>query len=59
LKTWRHVRPKTNGHDLQSRGLLPGPRYQQILQRLRDAWLDEEVKSVNEELKLLEELTKR
>jgi tRNA nucleotidyltransferase (CCA-adding enzyme) len=58
LKTWRHVKPKTNGHDLQKRGLIPGPRFQQILQRLRDAWLDEEVKSVNEELKLLDELTR-
>ena len=58
LETWRYIRPKTNGHDLQKRGLKPGPHYQQILQNLRDAWLDEEVKTVNEELKLLENLTK-
>ena len=45
LETWRHVKPKTNGHDLMKRGLPPGPRYQQILQRLREAWLDGEVKT--------------
>ena len=58
LETWRHVKPKTNGHDLMKRGLPPGPRYQKVLQRLRDAWLDEEVKTENEELRLLDKLTK-
>ncbi len=58
LDTWRHVKPKTNGHDLIKRGLTPGPRYQEILKRLREAWLDEEVKTENEEMKLLDRLTK-
>ena len=58
LETWRHVKPKTNGHDLKKRGLLPGPRYQQVLQRLREAWLDEEVNTNSEEMKLLDELIK-
>jgi tRNA nucleotidyltransferase (CCA-adding enzyme) len=58
LETWRHVKPKTNGHDLKKRGLTPGPCYQQILQRLRDAWLDGKVKTENEELKLLDTLTR-
>jgi tRNA nucleotidyltransferase (CCA-adding enzyme) len=58
LETWRHVKPKTNGHKLMKLGLLPGPRYQQILQRLRNAWLDEEVKTEGEEIKLLDTLTK-
>ena len=58
LETWRHVKPKTNGHDLKKRGLPPGPRYQQALQRLRQAWLDEEVKSEKEEMELLDKLTK-
>ncbi|MDP2993619.1 MAG: hypothetical protein Q8N46_00690, partial [Anaerolineales bacterium] len=35
LKTWRHVKPKTTGHDLKKRGLPPGPVYQSILHRLR------------------------
>jgi len=50
IETWRHVKPKTNGHVLKKRGLLPGPRYKQILQRLREAWLDGEVKTVSEEI---------
>ena len=58
LETWRHVKPKTNGHDLIKRGLPAGPRFQQVLLRLREAWLDEEVKTENEELILLEKLTK-
>jgi len=58
LETWRHVKPKTNGHDLMKRGLPQGPRYQQVLQRLREAWLDEEVRSDDEEMELLDKLTK-
>jgi tRNA nucleotidyltransferase (CCA-adding enzyme) len=56
LETWRHVKPKTNGHDLKKRGLRPGPRFQQILTRLRQAWLDGEVKTEIEEMELLDTL---
>lgn len=58
LETWRHVRPKTTGHDLKERGLSPGPAYKSILQRLRAAWLDGEVSTVEEELSLLDKLIK-
>jgi tRNA nucleotidyltransferase (CCA-adding enzyme) len=58
LESWRHIKPKTNGHDLKRRGLPPGPRYQKILQRLREAWLDGEVSSKSEEMELLDKLTK-
>jgi tRNA nucleotidyltransferase (CCA-adding enzyme) len=58
LETWRTVKSKTNGHDLKKRGLVPGPRYQQILFRLRQAWLDGEVHTESEELKLLDKLIK-
>jgi tRNA nucleotidyltransferase (CCA-adding enzyme) len=58
LETWRHVKPKTNGHDLKKRGLPPGPRYQQVLFRLRQAWLDGEVETEREEVKLLDKLIK-
>jgi tRNA nucleotidyltransferase (CCA-adding enzyme) len=58
LETWRRIKPKTNGHDLIKLGLLQGPRYQQILQRLREAWLDGEVKTESEEMKLLAILVK-
>jgi hypothetical protein len=42
--------------DLQETGLEPGPRYSEILYRLRDAWLDGEITSKKEEKALLEEL---
>jgi tRNA nucleotidyltransferase (CCA-adding enzyme) len=54
LEHWRHVKPKTNGHDLKKRGLLPGPRYHQILSRLRQAWLDGEVGTEQAENELLD-----
>lgn len=56
LGEWRHIRPKTTGHDLKERDLPPGPEYQNILRRLRAAWLDGEVKSEKEEYTLLEQL---
>jgi tRNA nucleotidyltransferase (CCA-adding enzyme) len=58
LETWRHVKPKTNGHDLKKRGLPPGPHYQRILFRLRQAWLDGEVRTEEEEVDLLDKLLK-
>jgi len=59
LAKWRHVRPTLGGDDLQERGLKPGPRYREILTRLRAAWLDEEIKTPEEEKLLLERLLKR
>ena len=59
LEAWRHVKPKTTGHDLKKRGLPPGPAYKSILQRLRAAWLDGEVKTGDEELALLDKLIKK
>jgi tRNA nucleotidyltransferase (CCA-adding enzyme) len=55
-RTWRHVRPKTNGDHLRRRGLKPGPAYKKILNRLRAAWLDGELYSAKQENSLLEEL---
>lgn len=56
LSEWRHVKPKTTGHDLKKRGLKPGPNYAELLRRLRAAWLDGEVKTEEEEEKLLSNL---
>ncbi len=56
---WRHVRPHTTGHDLRALGVPPGPRYKQILQTLRAAWLDGEVGSPEEEKALLQRLVER
>ena len=54
---WRRVRPATTGDDLRARGLRPGPEYARILGRLRDAWLDGEIRSAEDEAALLARLT--
>jgi tRNA nucleotidyltransferase (CCA-adding enzyme) len=56
LGKWRHIKPRTTGHDLKQLGLPPGPKYQHILRELRDAWLDGVIKSEKEESALLERL---
>ena len=57
LAEWRHIRPRTRGEDLRARGIPPGPRYRQILDALRNAWLDGEITSEAEEAALLDALT--
>ena len=56
LMEWRHIKPRTTGNDLKGLGLDPSPKYQAILQKLRNAWLDGEVKSIKEEKFLLEKI---
>lgn len=56
LSTWRHLRPKTTGHDLKRLGLREGPQYQQILWKLRAAWLDGRVATEQDEQRLLQAL---
>ena len=56
LSIWRHVKPRTTGHDLKAKGLLPGPRFSEILIRLRSAWLDGEVNNESQEKELLAKL---
>ena len=53
---WQNIQPVTDGHALRKRGLSPGPRYRQVLDALRLAWLDGEVQTVEEEQALLEKL---
>jgi tRNA nucleotidyltransferase (CCA-adding enzyme) len=57
-KEWNKITPITNGDDLKARGLPPGQVYQKILQRLRTAWLDGEIKYPEEEKALLDKLIK-
>ena len=56
LSRWRHVAPRTDGHTLKELGLSPSPVYKEILHRIRDAWLDGEIKSEKEEGQLLHRL---
>jgi tRNA nucleotidyltransferase (CCA-adding enzyme) len=56
LVNWRHVKPRTSGSDLKNRGLKPGPAYQVILRHLRNAWLDGEITSHEQEMEFLSKL---
>jgi tRNA nucleotidyltransferase (CCA-adding enzyme) len=56
LTEWWHVKPRTTGHDLKERGIPPGPKYNEILRRLRAAWLDGEIETEEEEIQLLDTL---
>jgi len=56
IREWSSVQPKTTGDDLREMGLHPSPAYGRILTALRDAWLDGEVKTQEEEQALLETL---
>ena len=49
ISMWRYVKPHISGDDLKERGIEPGPRYAVLLRQLRNAWLDGEVKTEEEE----------
>ena len=53
---WQKISPSIDGHDLRKRGLPPGPAYREILNTLRNAWLDSKITTTEEEQKLLERL---
>ncbi|MCS6773511.1 MAG: CCA tRNA nucleotidyltransferase [Thermoflexales bacterium] len=53
---WRHVRPALNGDDLRQLGLPPGPQYARLLKQLRQARLDGEVHSPEEERELIKRI---
>jgi tRNA nucleotidyltransferase/poly(A) polymerase len=53
---YRHVRPFTTGNDLRGLGLPPSPRYNEILSALKQAWLDGQVQTEEEERALLHRL---
>jgi tRNA nucleotidyltransferase (CCA-adding enzyme) len=53
---WHIVRPKADGNRLKKLGLKPGPGYKRILDQLRSAWLDGEVRSSQQEDALLKRL---
>ena len=55
---WQLVKPFTNGTDLQTLGIKPGPVYRKILNQLRDLWLDGLISNVDQELIILDELIK-
>jgi len=50
---WRHVQPELTGKDLRRLGIKPGPQYRDILWRLRQARLDGEIHTRDEELAMV------
>jgi len=56
ISMWRYLKPHISGNDLKDLGIEPGPRYAVLLRQLRNAWLDGEVKTDDEEKKLLDSL---
>jgi tRNA nucleotidyltransferase (CCA-adding enzyme) len=59
LNQWRKVHPLATGETLRRMGLRPGPRYREILRTLRDAWLDGQVGSPEQEERLLSSLIEK
>ncbi len=56
-REWRFVKPTLDGHAIRElTGLEPGPAYGDLLQRLREAWLDAEITTPAEERTLLRQL---
>jgi hypothetical protein len=53
---WRYIQPVANGHTLKTLGLQPGPIFRVILERLKDARLDGEISTDEEEEALLHSL---
>jgi len=53
---WAAVEPETTGNDLKALGLPPSPAFSEILTALRDAWLDGEIYTPEQERTLAEEL---
>ncbi|MBN2305318.1 MAG: CBS domain-containing protein [Anaerolineae bacterium] len=58
-REWRLVKPTLDGRAVQTlTGLTPGPIYGHLLRRLRQAWLDGDITSPEEEKILLLQLAK-
>jgi tRNA nucleotidyltransferase (CCA-adding enzyme) len=56
ITTWKQITPTIDGHQLRALGVPPSPAYKDILGTLRDAWLDGNISSPEEEASLLEQL---
>lgn len=53
---WCKIYPRTNGDTLRQLGVPPGPVYSRLLRALRNAWLDGEINTAEEETALLKHL---
>jgi tRNA nucleotidyltransferase (CCA-adding enzyme) len=55
---WKKIEPFTKGATLIQLGISPGPAYRNILAALRNAWLDGDINTKDEEAALLKNLLK-
>ena len=55
----RHLQPEVTGHDLLALGYKPGPHFQRALQAARDALLDGQIATKEEELALVRTILER
>ncbi|PIX86380.1 MAG: hypothetical protein COZ32_03700, partial [Nitrospirae bacterium CG_4_10_14_3_um_filter_53_41] len=53
LTRLRNIKPELTGQEIRKLGFKPGPIYQRILNRLMDARLDGQVKTKEEEIRLI------
>lgn len=56
ITRWRHIQPNIDGHTLKTMGYKPGPHFRAILDGLRDAWLDGDIRDEAGEQALLQRL---
>jgi tRNA nucleotidyltransferase (CCA-adding enzyme) len=56
ITTYRFVKPAIDGNDLIEMGYEPGPQFQEILETIRDAKLDGQLKTADEEKRLIAKL---
>lgn len=56
IQTYARVRPLINGRELRQKGLPASPLYGEILDALRDGWLDSQINNAEEEQARLDEL---
>ncbi len=56
---YKHLRPSVTGNDLIAMGLKPGPAFRRILDQIRDAKLNGEVETVQQEKELARKLANR
>ena len=54
--SWQKIKPFADGSTLRQHQILPGPVYRDILEKLREAWLDGHIHTREEEDRLLEDL---
>jgi tRNA nucleotidyltransferase (CCA-adding enzyme) len=55
----QHITPTVDGHTLRALGVPPGPMYRKVLSVLRQAWLDGEIVTPEEERVRLEALLRQ